>query len=38
MFNFYHIKQHNYRAVHISQIKHFHNQFLGFYNKMQRNS
>lgn len=34
---FYHMKQHNYRAVHILQITHFHNHWLRFYGKMQRN-
>lgn len=27
---FYHMKQHNYRAVHILQITHFHNHWLRF--------
>lgn len=38
MFIFYHIKQQHYRAVHILQLRHFHHQWLGFYNKMQHNS
>lgn len=38
LFSITYRKQHNYRAVHILQITHFHNIWLGFYNKIKQNS